>query len=182
MKARFISLRMLPSAVLMWWLGWVANFTSAVDLTMTNGLHITLSENRVELRSLTLSNVWIYGKVNIPEETFWNRQGVTNTPINVAIPGKSHFVLFVADARVLPFVGRKGSATEPAAIWSLPALSVNIYGTKEAVQISACKLVSFQDEKLGLADWSRGGTGVIWRMRADSNGILCIELETDGGW
>lgn len=150
-------------------------------LVLTNlwmqGARALASEELFGSGVLLLSNVWTYGSTNLPEEVFWRAQGLSNAPLELAIPGGSGYYLPIANSRVLPFLGRRGT-TAPAAIWSWPMLPVMFNGIpRGSADISKCAFVSFGGETVNLS--GRLGSfslGQNWRLSA-SGGLVRLQLE-----
>jgi hypothetical protein len=150
-------------------------------LTMTNvwshGAYVFATDQESGGALLLLSNVWTYGASGVPEDAFLRGRGLTNAPIEVAIPGGAGYYLMIAGNGVLPFVGRRGT-TAPAAIWAWPGLPVKLEGSKPRVaDISQCSLVSFTGGKVNLSGWA-GSFGVRqkWCLSAEG-GLLRLLLE-----
>jgi hypothetical protein len=150
-------------------------------LILTNswrvGHDVLVTEQDLGSAVLLLSNVWTYGVTSLPEEDFWKGHGLTNAPMEVAVPGGSGYYLMIANDRVLPFVGRRGTLA-PAAIWAWPALPVKLEGDRRKIaDISKCRLVSFAGGTLNLNGWA-GGFGVRqkWCLSAEA-GLLSVRLE-----
>ena len=126
---------------------------------------------------LLLSNVWTYGSTTLPEESFWRNKGLTNAPLELNIPGGSGYYLLIANNRVLPYVGRKGTLA-PAAIWIWPKLPVKLKGeTQKEADISQCRLISFGGEHLNLSGWVEGfSVRQTWRL-SGTGGVLRLQLD-----
>jgi hypothetical protein len=151
----------------------------AQDPLPPGGLKVIVKVGQTEARTLNLTNVWMGGTNGMSEEVFWNRQGLTNAPIELRMGGY-HYQLLVAQDHVLPFIRRQGALNKPDAIWRLPTATVHIYGQEE-LQITSCRSIGILDGKLALSDTTTG-RAVFWKLWAERNGNLHIEVTAEPNW
>jgi hypothetical protein len=126
---------------------------------------------------LLLSNVWTCSPTNGSQGDFLRGQGVTNAPIELAIPGGSGYYLLVVNNHVLPFIGRQGTL-KPAAIWAWPTLPVMHDGVpRQEADISTCGRASVEGECLYLyGRLGRHSLRQSWELNGKS-GLLELRVK-----
>jgi hypothetical protein len=147
-------------------------FTRGADLT--NNVTVLVSvEGRKEV-VLTLSNVWPRTKRDTSVREFWVKQGLTNSPIKLLIPGGS--ALCIAQGQVRPYLIREDSGE----ILEIPPITLSQALLKKT-EISDCTTVAYSNGKLLLVDRTRK-RGVFWSLWSDSDLKLHIEVTVEPGW
>ena len=164
-------------------LGCCAMNAVAQDDGITNELLMTVIQRGQSGRNETTkdvvrSAVWVgeYWKPSF--KVFWAKQGVTNRPLEVRLAGYGGFRLFIADGKVLPFVGRLGNPIAPDTIWTLPDMPAVIgIGTEEkkSPRVTDCTSVRFIDGAVVL-DASYHDEHVTWEFSEAPDGRLFIVL------
>jgi len=131
-------------------------------------------------RTISLSNLWTTGT---SEESFWAHEGLTNAPVELAIPGGSQYKLFIGNGGLMPFLGRRGSANQPNAIWRIPKFRVDMGGggKEKYAELGKCTMIGFDAEKLALRDGTKM-KGILWSIWSDRNGFMRIEIAIEPGW
>jgi hypothetical protein len=177
--------------------GFTLNGTSALaeGSASINGLQIILHLPK-GTNTLVFSNVWIKASNSISEEAFWLRQGFTNKPISLNVPGGAPggpwYFLFVGRGQVLPFVERIAGDGRPDGIWSVAVIPVEVNGLVEERSVSECNSIDFltgpramghPPGKLAMSSRSKKWNGfVTWALWSESNGSLHIEITWDISW